>query len=65
MKCQLVKSNHDYYTIIPEYSDYLSDYSVEVSVDDSLLEEILDIQHKYRSIQKKLRDLDNAEKLSK
>lgn len=65
MKCQLIKSEYTVYTIKPADHDFLDDYSVEVDVDESLIDDMLDVQHKYRKLQKKLKELDNAEKLSR
>ena len=65
MKCQLIKMPHDVYTIKPADHDFLDDYSIEVDIDEQVFNDMLDIQHKYRKLQKKLRELDNAKELSK
>lgn len=56
---------HDVYTIKPADHDFLDDYSIEVDIDEQVFNDMLDIQHKYRKLQKKLRELDNAKELSK
>lgn len=64
MRCHLIKTTKEHYIIKPADHDFLEEYSVEIDVEESVLDSLLETQHNYRTLQKQLKELDNAEKLS-
>lgn len=55
--CQLFKSNQNHIAITPHDNDLISEHSVAVELQEEVVEEMLEIQDKYRKLQRRLRNM--------